>query len=696
MLFPAVSDAFGVGAGCLPVPVRSPGAVRDWRLTRLARDMAAGWRSTLSPEARGTRPRCIRAAIPPGPTVTLATLGIFSCLFLASCGGDPRVTPIDPEPEPDRPTTLAIHAGDGQAARAGTSVADPILVRVAGRTGAALAGVQVRFSVIAGGGRVQFATANTDAEGLASPGRWTLGAAGPQELRASVEGLQAVTFTATAIAIPARIEAVAGDGQQALVGSEVAVPPSVRVTAADGSPVSGVRVAFTTDPAATIAGADSLTGDDGRAGAGSWTLGTTPDFYRLEARVEAEGVTGNPVLFEALAVAGPAAELLQAGGNGQSSEVRFPVPASPRVRVLDPFGNAVAGVTVSFQAGGGSAVIPAAADSDSLGFAGVDKWVLGTEPGTVYALTARVQAGDSVLASTTFTATATPPVYDIEIVLRNPGDLAESNRAAFENAERRWERAITGNLPWATLRDAELRTCLSRGGIDLEPEGDRIVNDMLIYASVERIDGAGGILAAAGPCQLREGSYLPIAGTMRIDVADIDGDHIEETIVHEMAHVLGFGTIWGRLGLLQDSVVNGRGNPHFKGDSAAAAFARIGGARYTASTLVPVQHQGGVGVWNGHWRDFVLCKELMTAFVDTGKNPLSIVTLASMTDLGYGGVDLGAADAFTVPANCASADAVPLGRTRDPGGSRPGIEILLPPLPLVNPGPRPVHYLPIG
>ena len=70
--------------------------------------------------------------------------------------------------------------------------------------------------------------------------------------------------------------------------------------------------------------------------------------------------------------------------------------------------------------------------------------------------------------------------------------------------------------------------------------------------------------------------------------------------MHEMAHVLGFGTLWGLLRLVQDSVVNGRGNPHFDGDSAVAAFARIGGSRYTASTLVPVQHQGGAGVWNGH------------------------------------------------------------------------------------------------
>ena len=626
----------------------------------------------------GTPPWPRRSVRPP---VAAAVLG---CVAVASCGGDPPVDPIDPGPEPDPPAALAIHAGDGQTATTGTSVADPLLVRVTGRSGAALAGVRVVFAVAGGGGRVQFPTATTDADGLASPGRWTLGGAGPQELRATVEGLQPVTFTATAIGIPATVEAVAGRDQRAFVGTEVAVAPEVRVTAADGAPVPGVRVSFATGPGARIAGADSVTSADGRASAGSWTLGTTPEVHWLEAKVDGEGISGNPVRFEALALAGPPAELLVVDGDAQESEVRFPVPVPPTVRVLDPHGNFVAGVAVSFEADGGSAVVPTETDADSLGFAGVDKWVLGTEPGAIYALTASVREGSATLASATFTATATPPVYDIEIVFRNPDELAEEHRVAFENAERRWERSVTGNLPWATLREAELRGCLSRGDIDLEPEGDRIVNDMLIYASVEHIDGPGGILAGAGPCQLRVGSWLPIAGTMRIDAADMDGDHIEETIVHEMAHVLGFGTLWGRLELLRDSVVHGRGNPHFQGDSAVAAFARIGGERYTASDLVPVQHLGGVGVWNGHWRDFVLCTELMTAFVDAGKNPLSVVTLASMMDLGYEGVELGEADDYTVPKDCTSSDGGRRGLAVAPPGPGAGYEVLLPPMVVVD------------
>ena len=85
------------------------------------------------------------------PALTLAALALFHCLALASCGGDPPVTPIDPEPEPDRPTALTIHAGDGQTATTGTSVSEPVVVRVTGRTGTALGGAQVGFAVTVGG-----------------------------------------------------------------------------------------------------------------------------------------------------------------------------------------------------------------------------------------------------------------------------------------------------------------------------------------------------------------------------------------------------------------------------------------------------------------------------------------------------------------------------------------------------------------
>ena len=629
----------------------------------------------------------------------LTALAVLPGLAVASCGGDPPVTPIDPEPpEPDRPAALAVHAGDGQSAATGAPVPDPIQVRVTGTTGGGLGDVTVSFQVTEGDGSVESASAMTDGNGIASPGRWTLGAAGQQQLRATVAGLPPVTFSATALAIPAEIAVAAGASQMAWVGSEVAVPPEVLVTDANGSPLAGIRVFFSTEPDAVVAGADSVTNADGRASAGSWTLGTVPDVYWLEARLEETGITGNPVRFEAVARAGPPAEVLLVDGDGQESEVKFPVAVPPRVRVRDPLGNDIAGVKVSFEAGGGSAVIPTEAETDSLGLASVEKWVLGPEPGISYELTASVREGSNTLASATFTATATPPVYDIEIVYANPGDLHPSHRAAFDRAEQLWETAITGNLPWSTVRKQHLQKCLDDGGIGLVADGDRIVNDVLIYASVDEIDGPARTLAAAGPCQIRKpdgpAAHLPIVGTIRIDVADasrLDSIALEGTIVHEMAHVLGFGTIWEPLGLLQGPATNRGGNPHFTGDSAIAAFARIGGERYSASNLVPVQGVGGEGVQGGHWLELVFVTELMTPFINKGPNPLSIVTIASMMDLGYEGVDLDVADDFTLPSDLGPP--LPAGPIEQ---GTTGSDILRVPIAVVNRNGNVVRYIPPG
>jgi hypothetical protein len=93
---------------------------------------------------------------------------------------------------------------------------------------------------------------------------------------------------------------VAGDDQIAAVNSEVAVPPSVRVTDADGKPVAGVTVNFVvTDGGGTLLNPQQTTASDGTARLGGWTLGS-PGSNAVEAR--AASVEGSPVVFHATAV----------------------------------------------------------------------------------------------------------------------------------------------------------------------------------------------------------------------------------------------------------------------------------------------------------------------------------------------------------------------------------------------------------
>ncbi|MDE2752487.1 MAG: hypothetical protein OXI83_07935, partial [Gemmatimonadota bacterium] len=297
---------------------------------------------------------------------------------------------------------------------------------------------------------------------------------------------------------------------------------------------------------------------------------------------------------------------------------------------------------------------PTETTTDSAGLAAVDTWVLGTTAGRTYRLTASVTDAGSTADPVVFSATATEAVYDIEIVHVTTSLLTESQRQAFERAERFWERAITGNLDWSTVRKPALDDCLEKNDIAEEVPGDRVVDDLLIYVQIREIDGPAGVFGGAGPCQIRADNSLPVVGVMFFDLGDMDGlesvGHLEGTILHEMAHVIGFGTLWDHLGLLENPASGfGGQDTRFAGDSAVAAWGRIRGDTYPDDELVPVQHQGGEGVWNGHWRELVFRSELMTPFPDRGLNPLSVLSLASIVDVGYEGVDTSVADEFVLP-----------------------------------------------
>lgn len=136
-----------------------------------------------------------------------------------------------------------------------------------------------------------------------------------------------------------------------------------------------------------------------------------------------------------------------------------------------------------------------------------------------------------------------------------------------------------------------------------------------------------------GPRLLREETHLPVLGCMAFDLKRAN---LWITGLHEIGHVLGFGTIWDDLDLFQ----NPEGNTHFAGPRAIAAFNDAGGRNYTGAK-VPVASD-----WV-HWGPRFL-GELM---VRNGGGALSAVTVQSLADLGYG-VDVTQADPYTlIPAS---------------------------------------------
>ena len=187
------------------------------------------------------------------------------------------------------------------------------------------------------------------------------------------------------------------------------------------------------------------------------------------------------------------------------------------------------------------------------------------------------------------------------------------------------------------------------------------INDVNIYVYIRPIDGATGtnILGLATPVYARDGSLLPYSGCMIFDSANIDASAREAAdlytvILHEMAHVFGFGTIWdekellvGKCRLLHALVHRAVVTAGVHGGPRCRA-----GCTATRSSRSKAQGTCRDGTRDGHWSESVLGNELMTGYIGTN-NPLSAITSASLRDMSYV-VNDAPSDPYTVPLGCRS------------------------------------------
>jgi len=566
------------------------------------------------------------------------------------------------------PTTGALLSGDGQSGPKLTTLLAPVVARVTDSFGNPVPGVTASFAT-PGGGSFQPTSVITDSLGRATSS-WTLGdAIGDQGGTVVLGPLPAIPFDAVATEVPDAVQVMGGDGQSGAVGEALAVAPSVRVLDVDGDPVASLDVRFSA-PGGSVRAAGGAPGAtvivrtdaSGVAALGAWILGTTPGTYELEVIVP-----GLPdTTLGATALTGPPTLVTRVSGDGQRGGAGAPLPAPLVARVSDAYGNPVSGVNVTFTAGAQSgSVAPTADVTDGLGEAST-VWTIGSAGGAQF-VTAAI-SGASVVFSGGVTGLSG---LDIEIqYLQQPTTAQE---AAFEAATNRWASVIPGRLqPQAVNIPAN-------GCGAGSPAINRTVNDLVVLVRILPIDQAFGTLAHAGPCVARPGGGLPVVSQLTIDQADVARleaqGTLEELVLHELAHALGFGTQWALRGLLVNpSLPNARGtDTHFRGARAIAAFDAIGGATYTGGLKVPVENrEGGAGTRDSHWRLSVLENELMTGFLSGGVSPLSRLTVASLADLGYE-VDESGSDPFTIgpfpspPRVGAPFEPIPIGEDAIPG-----------------------------
>jgi hypothetical protein len=309
------------------------------------------------------------------------------------------------------PAALMIVAGAAQSAVVGHELPTPLEVRVVDANGNPVSPHLVDFRVTSGGGSVAGGSALTSADGTAKE-RWTLGTstANPQTLEARVvdqandSAIVLGTFTATAMPdAPATLNKIAGDAQQAVVGSPEITPLTVKVADRYGNGLPGMTVTWSvTAGAGSINPATSTTSASGTTST-AWTLGPTAG--PQSARATTAIISNGGVTFDATAIAGRVVVALRSG-NAQTASITSTLPVPPSVEVTDAQGNPVGGVVVTFAASAGhGSVTGANQTTDAQGIAQVGAWTLGPTTGANLLTATATGVGG---APVTFTATATP------------------------------------------------------------------------------------------------------------------------------------------------------------------------------------------------------------------------------------------------------------------------------------------------
>jgi len=215
------------------------------------------------------------------------------------------------------------------------------------------------------------------------------------------------------------------------------------------------------------------------------------------------------------------------------------------------------------------------------------------------------------------------------ITLNGLEAFSTAQQAAFSSAEIFWENIITGYQP------------------GVQTNGNFGMSGITINTTSINSDGVGGVLGSAGPQTVRaSGGYtLATTGIMDFDAADLGNmdanGSLLNIIKHEMAHVIGFGTLW------QANSLYIADTGEYTGSAGLTTYQT---EFDSAATFIPVELDGGAGTANGHWNEEGglnltgitdtngndMRDELMTGiFYNNGETFLSDTTIASFQDLGY-------------------------------------------------------------
>jgi len=321
-------------------------------------------------------------------------------LVLAACGGEGLTLPPD-----GAAAHIEILSGNGQSARVGSPLPEPLVVKVTDTQNRPVAGASVVFEFTADGSAASPASISTDANGQAAS-QLVLGTrVGPVSgavkvpVEAGVSPVEAA-ITATAVSDDANgIALVSGDDQSGAVGTTLSLPLVVVVADKFGNPIPGVTVEWSVTGGGSVSAATTVSGENGQASV-TRTLGPTAGEQTTLAT--AAGLAGSPVTFSHTATAGTATGVVKVSGDQQSALAGTELANPLVVQVLDGQQNPIPGRAVTWIVTGGGGSVPSEnTTTDAQGFASTS-WTLGGSAGPN-----SLNAVVSGVGSASFTATAT-------------------------------------------------------------------------------------------------------------------------------------------------------------------------------------------------------------------------------------------------------------------------------------------------
>jgi hypothetical protein len=472
-------------------------------------------------------------------------------------------------------------------------------------------------------------------------------------MRLSAAILLAVVVAAckdtTAPPVPASI-ALSVEAPTGTAGLPLPIAPSFLVKDANGTIIGNAPVSITvTSGAGTLTNAPTRTASGVPTEVGTWTLGRIVGVNTLTVTVR--GLA--PIVITVNSVPGAPAAIVPSSG-AQRAPAGTDLPNPLTLQVQDQFGNGVPATVVSLVVtGGGGSISPGSLVTDPAGNATGAVWRLGK---SATEQTALVSGGGRSIIITAIVASE----FNVDVRFFGPAP-SEAAAAAFDEAAARIRATIVGDIP-----EVNIPATRNGAGIDMSLCGvdgvivNEVIDDILIYARIGRIDGPGHILASASVCLIRNQSRLTSIGVMKFDDEDIDAlistNRLSSVVLHEMLHVVGFGTIWTDTRRPGGVLLSGGGtdDPRYIGSLGVSACTLAGGTGACGGGVAVEGLPFTSGTADSHWRESIFDQELMTGFVEAQgvSMPFSAITIQSLADAGYA-VNLFAGENYLVPFSAA-------------------------------------------